>query len=364
MKIGIDARFWMESGVGRYIRNLVIVLQRLDKNNSYYIFCPSSDYEKVKKVVTAVNFTVVKVDIPWHSFKEQFGYPSFLAKYNLDLMHFPYFSLPIFYRGKFVVTIHDLILHHYSSGKASTLPLPVYKLKILGYKIVMDIAARRAKRIIAVSEATKKEIVKHLGQSRDKISVTYEGVDKEIKSITKEKSTDYFLYVGNTYPHKNLNTLLFAFSALQDTKTKLFIVGKKDYFQAQLKDKAKNEYRNPNIVFYENVDDKELAWLYENALALVSPSYMEGFGLPLVEAMGHRCVVLASDIPSAREICKDGAIYFDPKKRDDLAQKMQDVLSRKLSLEGYRKKGLARAQDFTWEKMGEETLKVYNDCLK
>src|SRR5579872_178365 len=175
MKIGIDARLWNETGVGRYIRNLVSELAKLDKKNDYVLFLRKKEFDTLP--LPQKNFVKVLADLRWHSLDEQLKYPGILYKQKLDLMHFPYFSVPLFYANAYVVTIHDLIINHYPTGEASTLPFFLYKMKYLGYDYVLQKTVRRAKRIIAVSEATKKEILDHLPAKGGKISVIYEGVD-------------------------------------------------------------------------------------------------------------------------------------------------------------------------------------------
>ncbi len=172
MKIGIDGRLINQTGVGRYIQELINNLQLLDKVNTYLIFLPADTAQKFK--VQNSKFKVQGINIRWHSLKEQILMPWILWKEHLDLVHFPYFSVPIFYPGKFIVTIHDLILDHFDTGKASTWPWFIYKLKRLGYKLVMWIALHRAAKVITVSEATKKEIVDHYKIKPEKIEVTYE----------------------------------------------------------------------------------------------------------------------------------------------------------------------------------------------
>src|SRR5690242_4609839 len=128
MRIGIDGRLWNETGVGRYIRNLVWGLQEFDKKNEYVLFIKKGlkiDDLRLKNDP----WKVVETEIHWHSLAEQIKFPQILYKENLDLMHFPYFSLPIFYNKPFVVTIHDLIINHFPTGKASTLPYPLYLMK-------------------------------------------------------------------------------------------------------------------------------------------------------------------------------------------------------------------------------------------
>ena len=116
--------------------------------------------------------------------------------------------------------------------------------------------------------------------------------------------------MGNVYPHKNAEALIEAFEKIKESDVGLVFVGKEDYFYERLKQKVKS---NKNIQFLDYVSDEELAWLYQNAVATVCPAFMEGFGLPALEAMANKCLVIASDIPALHEVCEDSAIYFDPK---------------------------------------------------
>lgn len=367
MKIGIDCRLWDETGVGRYVRNLIKELQVIDKKNQYVLFVLSKDWEKILKQVQNDNVKVVEADIRWHSIAEQLEFPRILNKENLDLVHFPYFSVPLFYKRPFVVTIHDLIINHFLTGKASTLPFLIYNLKLLGYKFVMKQAVKKAKKIITVSNATKEEIISHLGVKENKVIVTYEGVDDKISNSksqipNKFQNTKYFLYVGNAYPHKNLEKLLEAFKTLSSNVILVF-VGKEDYFYKRLKKKAEEMNLSDRLIFLQDIGDEELIGLYRNALALILPSLMEGFGLPALEAMANKCLVLASKIPALQEVCKDAAIYFDPYNVTDVVKKMKEVLLNDSNhFTGEIKRGLDRVKLFSWEKMAKETLKVYENA--
>ncbi|KKQ29636.1 MAG: Glycosyl transferase group 1 [Candidatus Levybacteria bacterium GW2011_GWA2_37_36] len=376
MKIGIDCRLWNETGIGRYIRNLIINLIELDGKNEYVLFMQNEDRPKLK--VNSEKLKVVGVDIKWHTLEEQLRFPQILNRENLDLMHFPYFSVPVFYNRPFVVTIHDLILNHFPTGQASTLPGPIYNIKLLAYKFILNQEAKKAKKIIAVSNATKNEIIDHLKINPQKITVTYEGADDKISNFptssrsaglrgaSKILNTKYFLYVGNAYPHKNLDRLLKAFSDLRQNDTKLVLIGKEDYFYKRLKNKAQSLRLSDKVIFLQNVSDKELSNLYQNALALIMPSLMEGFGLPALEAMANNCLVLASNIPSLKEVCGDAALYFNPLSINELADKLSMIAIHNTEykeLEEIRKRGIERARKFSWQKMARETLKVYESCV-
>ncbi len=373
MRIGIDARLWSQTGVGRYIRNLVLNLQNLDKENEYTLFVRPKDYDKVKIQISNPKFRISKINIKWHSLGEQARFPAILDKEKLDLMHFPYFSVPVFYKRPYIVTIHDLIINHFPTGKASTLSKPLYESKLLAYKYVIKKAAKNSKKIIAVSNATKDEIIDHLGVSADKVKVIYNGIEEEFKNQKpKIKNKDYgmyFLYVGNAYPHKNLERLIQAFSKVkfQETGTgsqelKLVLVGKRDFFYQRLeKDtRAKNI---KNVEFRYDVDDENLLSLYANALALAFPSLMEGFGLPALEAMACGCPVLASETPSLREVCKDAALYFNPNSTDSIKDSLEFIIGNLELRDKMIEKGRKRAKEFSWKKAAQETLLLYQEIL-
>jgi len=366
MRIGIDARFWNESGVGRYVRNLVFLLHAIDKRNSYVLFVAPSDAKEIKKTVGNQQWSVVATPIRWHSFKEQVLFPKTIATHKIDIMHFPYFSVPVFYFKPFVVTIHDLILHHYSTGKASTLPFFLYWIKYYFYRLIINIAAKRAKKVITVSQATADEIISHLGIPKSKIEITHEGIDEKIIGSKQQKASDkepYFLYVGNQYPHKNLHRFIKAYEVFvqeHQNAPKLYIVGKKDFFYYRTLKQLNSNLLKEKVQFLGEVSDQHLSEYYANATALVAPSQMEGFDLPTVEAMANNCLVLASDIPAHREICGDAAIYFDPVDKFDIVDKLKRVYSSvPLEFASRKEKGLKRAGTFSWRVLAEKTLAVY-----
>mgnify|MGYP001583400606 FL=1 len=338
MKIGIDCRLINETGVGRYTRNLVEELQKQDKKNTYVL---------------------IKTDIKWHTLKEQLIFPWIIWRKKCDLVHFPYFSIPVFYPGKFIVTIHDLIINHFDTGRASTKNIFIYKGKRWFYILIIWLVAHRACKIITVSESTKREIVEHLGIKQEKVVVTYEGVTLDQKSkIKNQNESPYFLYVGNAYPHKNLEKLILAFNKIQNSK--LVLVGKEDYFYRRLKEHI-NKKKIENIIFYNEITDEELAYLYQHAMALIHPSLMEGFGLTVVEAMANGCLVACADIPSLREITGGHALFFDPNSTEDMKKKMEQIIS--MNYDDMRKKAKEWVKKYSWEKMAKETKKIYENCL-
>lgn len=173
MKIGIDARLLNETGVGRYIRNLILELSKIDTKNSYIVFLRKNAYSDFQ--LPNNRWEKRLADIPWHSVAEQLFMPAIFNREKLDLLHVPYFNVPLLYFGKFVVTIHDLTILHFDTGKASTRFYLVYKIKRFFYYISLLKAICWSEKIIAVSEATKKEICDHFDILPEHISVIYEG---------------------------------------------------------------------------------------------------------------------------------------------------------------------------------------------
>lgn len=366
MRIGIDARLYQETGVGRYISNLIDKLYQIDKENQYFVFTRS---DSLSKIPFSNNWRVVRVDTRWHTLAEQVLLPLVLTKYNLDLIHFPYFSVPFFYPGKFVVTIHDITNLNYATGKASTLPYPIYKLKHFGYKLILKTALSRAEKIIVPSYAVGNEIIKVYPRAKEKLVVTYEGGMEKINYAQKKLDFEpFFFYVGNVYPHKNLERGILAIKKLNLKRTsqiKLVIAGKEDFFLKRLKVYARDNQAEKNIVFLGKVSDNTLSNLYNRALGLFFPSLSEGFGLPALEAMQHGCIVCCSDIPIFHEVCQNVPLYFNPENIDD----MVEVLERILSLSSQEKKilvtlGKESVKNFSWENMAKQTLAIYKEVLK
>lgn len=366
-KIGIDARLWTKTGVGRYIRNLVYSLgeSRNAQKHDFFILILPEDKGKIEKL--PANFHIVECNFYWHSMGEQIGFVRFLNKQKYDLVHFTYSPAPLFYNGKFVITVHDLIMIKYKTGKASTLPYPLYLSKHKAYKMLLKKSIKKSQKIIVPTVTIKSEIIDEFSLEDNKIEVTYEGFDKKIQKsdevLSEVEKGKYFMYVGNAYPHKNVETVLRAFEIFQRSNqdTKLLLIGEEDYFYTRLL----SEYKNvKNVVHLASVSDSELASLYLNALALVSASKSEGFGLPVLESLFHSTPVLLSDIQVFHEIAGDLAVYFNPNDAQDLAKGMEYVVKH---LDTIRNKAKSARGDiekrFSWSTLARQTLNIYESCI-
>lgn len=360
MKIGIDARLAFQTGVGRYIRNLLRALDETENEleDEYIVFLRGEDLEKIQFQNT--NFKKIVSNVSWHSFEEQSVFLNQINKQNLDLMHFTYYAHPAFYNKPFVTTIHDLIIYHNETGKASTRNPLVYRLKRKAYEFVLKKSIKNSKSIIVPTYAVKEDITNTFAANADKINVIYEGVDKNMGSSSKKKGNrkNYFLYVGNAYPHKNLEFLLETFGEFTKTNSKaeLILVGPNDYFYNNLKQKYKK-----NITFLHNISDTKLSKLYTEARALIHPSRAEGFGLTTLEAMANNCPVIASSIPVLKEVCQDHAFYFDPTDKNTLLKQIESIWkmdNKKLNTKTTDAR--KHAAKFAWHDAAEKTRDVYH----
>ncbi len=347
LKIGIDARFFgpRDKGFGRYTQQLVKSLEKIDKQNSYFVFLRRERWDEYKP--GSPNFKKVSADYKWYGIKEQILLPLKIRKYKLDLVHFTHFNVPIFYWGKFVVTIHDLTLRHFPTCRKNLKNLIFYPFKNLAYRIVFRHAIKSSENIIAISEHTKKDILKYYQVLEDKIQVIYEGVTGISPARSAKRSfggrgkKPYLLYVGNDYPHKNLKRLKLAFKKL-----------------------VENGLDFELVLITEFVSEKELDSLYKNASLFVFPSLSEGFGLPPLEAMARGLPIVSSNATCLPEILGNAAAYFNPLNIDDMAEKIQKTLSDDRVKKALIKKGFEQIKKYSWQKMAKETLGLYKKIIQ
>lgn len=372
MRVGIDCRMYHQSGIGRYIRNLVNHLQEIDSRNEYFLFLKKEDMENIK---VAQNFHKVCANFGWYGLAEQLRFPKLLTKYNLDLVHFPNFNVPIFYKGDYIVTIHDLTQIDFKTQRASTLNPLFYRIKHQSLKEIVKRAVKKSKHIITVSEFVRKELSKRYGIKDSKISATYEAVEEEFIQMTKKVKIDqaklvldrkginqpYIFYIGNASPHKNIEKLIQVFKQIKDNHPQLQLVlaGADSYFWNRIK----KEYPERDIIYTGFVNDEELVSLFTLAQAFILPSLSEGFGIPLLEAMASSCPVVCSNITALPEVGGGAAIYFDPKNEEDMFKKITQVIDDQYFRTKLIKAGQKRYQQFSWKKLAEQTLEIYQQNI-
>lgn len=368
MRIGIDARLYgAETGLGRYTENVIKNLETLDSENEYVIFLSPAkfaSYRPAKK-----NFTRVIAKSRWYTFREQLEMPRLINQNKIDLMHFPHFNVPLLCSVPFVVSIHDLILLDFPTARATTLGPFLYWFKYkIGYPLILRNALSRAKAIITMAEYTKKRIIELFKIEPEKIRVIYEGIAETLKQTAyevppKKIGKPYLLYVGNAYPHKNLEALVDVFLDLKKDSLdySLVLVGKEDYFYNRLKKyiKDKNNSASDDIILYGFAPDAELAVLYKKAALYVFPSFMEGFGLPPLEAMAHGLPVISSNSSCLPEILGESALYFDPHDKNAMFAAIKRGLTDEDTRRELVESGARQIRKYSWKKCAEETLRVY-----
>lgn len=374
MRIGIDARFYgtLGKGLGRYASELIRQLEQTDHENEYLIFLRKENFDDYTP--HAKNFRKIQAEFPWYSLREQIIYPFWLMRFKLDLMHFTHFNVPMLYHKPFVVTIHDLILLKHPTPRASTLGPLLFKIKFAFYTRVITHALRAAEEILTVSGYTKNDVKETFPFTENKnISVTHlacaapflDTSDTSVPKTVEGIRGPFMLYVGNAYPHKNLERLLAAFTKFKQKTPdyRLILVGSEDHFYRRLKREAQAAGVEKDVIFFGRASDEELKALYKKADFYVFPSLHEGFGLPPLEAMCHDLPVAAAQATSLPEILGDAAFFFDPKSEDDI----EKALTRMATDEPIRteliEKGRARASVFDWPTCARRTLGVYRRAL-
>lgn len=367
MNIVIDARIFGEKhgGIGRYAKNLVQNLSILDKKNNFILIVNKLDKEDVENLKLSNNWEIIYVNFSHYSFKEQILLLNILNEIKADLVHFTHFNVPIFYKGKFVVTLHDLSMHRKKGFDSTTKNPIVFFVKRFAYKVVFNFAINNSCKIITPSFFVKEEMISFYKVKKEKIEVVYEGIGEKFFTTKKLKQEykDYFLYVGSVYPHKNLKRTIEAFKYFNSSKKySLIITGLNNKFKSRLVSKNKDKY----IKILGYISDKDLISLMQNSEALLFPSTMEGFGLPGLEAMASKTLLLCSNIPVFKEIYKDNAIYFNPFDFSSISKSLNEAV---LLDDKKRKKIISKAyiyaQKFSWVKCARETLNIYesSNCL-
>jgi glycosyltransferase involved in cell wall biosynthesis len=328
MRIGIDARKISDFGIGTYIRGLLHELAA-EGGDTYVAFAP----ERVAPLLPPGVEHVI-VDAPHYSIRELVILGRAVDRAKLDLFHAPHYIVP-FTRVPVVVTVHDLIHLRHRNPLA-----PLYARQMIRR------ALRKSRRVLTVSEAVKREIVRTFGCAEDHVLVTPNGVGAPFSESGPAAEGRYFLYVGNDKPHKNVDVLVDAFARIENASLVL-TGGAFERFKSR-----------ERVVVTGFVDDAELASLYRGAIALVMPSREEGFGLPALEAMASGCAVITSNAAALVEITGDAALHVEAD-----AASLADAMTRIASDDSLRatlaSRGIARAKELTWARCAELTRAAY-----
>jgi glycosyltransferase involved in cell wall biosynthesis len=363
MHIAIDARI-INSSTGRYVERLLTYLEKIDSEHRFNVLVRAKDKDYWKP--TNKNFTVVVADYHQYTFQEQIGFYLFLNKLGADLVHFCMPQQPLLYRGKSVTTIHDLNLLRITENEGMS--LPVLKVKQAIFKHLLRTVTKRSARIITPTHYTKDDLLRFQPVSSEKVVVTYEAADKVSdteKPVERLIDKQFLLVVGRSESYKNQRGAILAHQQLiaKYPDLQLVLVGKRDKNSRDIESWVKNEgFRN--VDFFGFASDDELAWLYSHCEVYVFPSFMEGFGLPPLEAMRHGAPVASSRASCLPEVLGKAALYFDPSDADDIAKTIETILNSKKLRDELLVKGKKHVDTYSWQRMAEQTLGVYNDAIK
>lgn len=372
-RIGIDARMYSArfTGIGRYNYELIHHLAAFDKENTYVIFLNEPEFEEFE--LFAPNIEKVLVNARHYSLAEQTTFLKKIWEAKIDLMHFTHFNSPLLYKGKQVVTIHDLTLSYYPGKKMTA---PHYR---AAYNLSIWSVTQKAQRVIAITENTKQDVMELLHVPEEKIRVIYEGAaetfqdDKDPAKLAgiREKynlTRPYILYAGVWRSHKNVTGLIEAFGIMvRDLgfEGDLVITGRQDPLYHEVPETIERLGLQDRVHCVGLVPEEDLGLLFNGARTYVFPSFYEGFGLPALEAFAAGIPLAASNTSCLPEVCgKDNALFFNPHDPKEMAQ----VILRACSDEELRQKlianGKKRLKVFSWQKMARETHAVYIDALQ
>jgi glycosyltransferase involved in cell wall biosynthesis len=363
--VAIDARMLEFSGIGTYLRNLLENLATFENEYVFNIICRGRE---LLGGLPPDKFRFVPAQSPIYSLSEQREIAR-LAR-HAQVLHSPHYNAPLLYRGNLVVTIHDLI-HVTDATFKRTLAAWLYA------RPMFHLVTRRAVCLIANSEFTKKQILEHLAIPASKVVVVYLGVTDHFSPHDRGEAAlrvssllglnrPYILFVGNLKPHKNIKTLIHAFSracAHKGFNHQLVILGDDRKWKAGLVNECVKLGIGDHVLFAPHVPYEDLPWVYGAAELLVMPSLIEGFGLPVLEAMACGTPVVCSRAASLPEVAGDAAEYFEPTSAEDLAATLERVLESHELQEILRHKGLERVKLFSWEECARRHCRVYQEAL-
>jgi glycosyltransferase involved in cell wall biosynthesis len=361
-KIVVDARE-LRTSSGRYVERLLNYLQLIDDSNRYEVLLKPIDVDNWS--TSNSNFQKVNCAIKEFTFPEQTALRKQIIRLKPDLVHFAFPQQPIWYRGKTITTVHDLTTLRFNNPAKNIF---VYKVKQKIYGYVIKRAVRKSEKVITISQFVKDDLIKFSGVDPEKVVVTYESADaitEAAEPVIELGGKQFIMYVGRPTPHKNLERLIDAFVLLKSQHPDLILVlaGKKDANYKRI-EAGIHKKGIRDVLFTDFIGEGQLRWLYEHCDAYVVPSLSEGFGLPGLEAMLHGAPVVSSNATCLPEIYEEAAHYFDPLDVQSMSDAINEVLADKNIRLRLIAAGKVQVKKYSWKRMAERTLSIYNGVLK
>ena len=366
MRIAIDVRKLHDFGVGTYVRNLLRQLARMDRQTEYVLLCRPDDQDFASSL--GENFRGIAEPSGGYSVGEQLTVPIRLTRAGATLFHTPHYVLPVLTPCRSIVTIHDcihLVFPQYLPGRLAR----AYA------RAAFWTAAHRARRILTVSEASKRDILRFLRVSEERVTVIHNAIDERFdvappaEDVTRVREryqlhNRFIMYAGNIKPHKNLDRLIDAFARLRhngfDDLT-LLISGSEVSRYAGLRRAVHRYNLHRHVRFLGFQSEDTLSALYRLADVFVFPSLYEGFGLPPLEAMACGTPVVVSNVSSLPEVVGDAGILVNPYDPESIADGIARVLTDDALRAALAAKGLARARQFSWETSVTRVRQIYEE---
>lgn len=364
--IVIDARLYgpKHTGIGRYVKNLLLALTQLPQFSQFRwtLIVYHDQLSEVSRDLET-NYYLYPTTIRHYSLAEQLILPIILYRLHPQLVHFTHFNKPLLYFGNSIVTIHDLI-KHFSTGVATTTKSAgIYWLKQLVYQILTHIVIK-TNHLIVPSNFWRKYISQHYHLPPTRITTTYEAIDPNFTRNTTKvlPAKPYIIYTGNLYPHKNIGVILATLKLLPWLKLK--IICARSVFTTRIRQQIAKFKLSSQVKFLGFVPDSKFRRIYSSALALVHPSFHEGFSLTGLEAMALNCPVISSNSSCLPEIYQQAVLYFDPNSVEELAAQIISLHHHPQLRRQLIKKGHLHIRRYSWHKTASQTLDVYQQCLK
>lgn len=356
MKIGIEAERANTdhlTGVEHYAKQVILNLAKIDSKNQYVLYLRTEPREWLKNLPTNFHLKVISFPVLWTQIRISWE----MLTNPVDRLFIMASALPLIHPKNSVVTIHDLAWIYFpetfSAFQRFYLPLSTWY------------AVRFAKKIIAVSEQTKKDLVKHYKISPDKVTVVYHGFDISTEEVINDPEEEkriaalpekFILYQGTLQPRKNIIGLIDAFLELKKERNiphSLVIVGGKGWLYEKIMEKIQN---HPEVQYFGYA--KNRLPIIAKSEIMVQPAFYEGFGMGVLDGFAMHKPVAASNVSSLPEVGGDAAEYFDPKDRDSIKEALYKIISNPTYAWGLVQKGDDRIKMFTWEKCAKQTLEV------
>jgi glycosyltransferase involved in cell wall biosynthesis len=363
----------LSGGIEFHVRNLLDALQSCDADNEYVLFVSDADRDDFARRDPRFRLAEVKIrprNRVGRVLAEQSYLPFAARKYRLDILHSPTYTWPVLSNVPGVVTLCDVLYKRH--------PQYLDQFKLTFWRVLIPLSIKRCRKVLTISEASKRDIVEFFGVDPDKVVVTPLALDKRIQKEVDEAMVDeacgrygirrpYILSVGGLWPHKNSDAMLRALSRLRkldETKSiNLVITGNDNYGARRTLETLAAELKlEDSLTMPGYVADADLPALYAGAAVYASVSHFEGFGLTILEAMNHGVPVVVSNCASLPEVAGNAAAIVHPDDYDSLAE----ALHRAIVDDGYRRlmveRGRVRVQQFSWKRTAQLTLQAYREA--